>query len=131
MAIQTYGEYLKAVQFSHTTFEAYDRDRLQIDEGVDIPESTKVLEYGREGALWWVFLDYTPPSGTIHNRCRRFLGMILKPDGIHELDPCRYIETERYENVTVSICRCKRCGHQMLEWRRQPNTIVIREEQDE
>lgn len=144
MAIQTYADFLKEVEqvvedHGHCNVELYDRDGLLLGtgEGMDIPETTKVIEavcwemglqlYGK----LWAMLDWTPPPGAVQTRCQRFMGVIFKPDGIHELDPCRYIETEHYENVTVSICRCKRCGHQMLEWRRQPNTIVIREEQDE
>ena len=52
-------------------------------------------------------------------------GFTVKPDGIHELDPCVYEEIETYQNVTVSILRCKRCGHMEVEWRRQDDTIEI------
>ena len=52
----------------------------------------------------------------------------IKPDGRSELDPCLYEEIETYENVTVHILRCVRCGHFEVEWERQENTIDITEE---
>ena len=51
----------------------------------------------------------------------------VKPDGRNELDPCLYQEIETYENVTVHILRCVRCGHIEVEWERQDNTIDITE----
>ena len=51
----------------------------------------------------------------------------IKPDGRNELDPCLYQEMETYENVTVHILRCVRCGHIEVEWERQDNTIDITE----
>lgn len=51
----------------------------------------------------------------------------VKPDGRNELDPCLYQEIETYENVTVHILRCVRCGHVMVEWGRQDNTVDITE----
>lgn len=50
------------------------------------------------------------------------------PDGVklvvggHEVDPCLYEEIEKWENVTVVVNRCKRCGHIELEWYPQENT---------
>jgi hypothetical protein len=49
-------------------------------------------------------------------------GMIIKPDGVNELDPCIYEEVERYANVTISISRCKNCGHIDISWFRQEDT---------
>lgn len=46
----------------------------------------------------------------------------IKPDGVNELDPCIYEEIERYANVTVSVMRCKNCGHIEVTWTRQPDT---------
>ena len=51
----------------------------------------------------------------------------IKPDCAHELAPCLYQEIETYENVTVHILRCVRCGHIEVEWERQDNTIDISE----
>lgn len=51
--------------------------------------------------------------------------VIIKPDGVHELDPCVYEVVEEYQNVTVSVLRCKNCGHIEVEWRRQDDTIEI------
>lgn len=49
----------------------------------------------------------------------------VKPDGVNELDPCVYKELERYINVTVSVRRCKRCGHIDIAWFRQDNTEEV------
>lgn len=49
-------------------------------------------------------------------------GFVIKPDGVHELDPCVYEEVERYCNVTVSIRRCIRCGKTDIVWFVQDNT---------
>ena len=51
----------------------------------------------------------------------------VRPDGRNELDPCLYQEIETYENVTVHILQCVRCGHVMVEWERQDNTNDITE----
>lgn len=48
--------------------------------------------------------------------------VIFKPDGVNELDACEYEEIERHTNVTVSILRCKKCGHISIGWERQDNT---------
>lgn len=34
-------------------------------------------------------------------KCRFPPGVIVKPDGVNELDPCVYEEVECYKNVTV------------------------------
>lgn len=46
-------------------------------------------------------------------------GMVIKPDGINELDPCFYKEVEIIHNVTAHVLVCKRCGHVALEFTRQ------------
>mgnify|MGYP003450816935 CR=1 FL=1 len=56
------------------------------------------------------------------NKCCWPDGMIVKPDGIHELDPCIYEVVEVHHNVTVEVFRCKNCGHVELSWYRQENT---------
>ena len=60
-------------------------------------------------------------------KCEFPSGVEIKPDGVNSLDPCIYEEVERYENVTVSISRCKRCGHVEVSWFRQPDTIKVEE----
>ncbi len=49
-------------------------------------------------------------------------GMTIKPDGINELDPCKYEVTEIHRNVTVEILRCQKCGHMEISWYRQEDT---------
>lgn len=57
-----------------------------------------------------------------------FSDIVIKPDGVNELDPCVYEEIERYANVTVSILRCKKCGHIEIEWFRQEDTEKLETE---
>lgn len=49
-------------------------------------------------------------------------GVSVKPDGVNELDPCPYEETEVWRNVTVHVLRCPICGAQEIVWERQPDT---------
>ena len=63
------------------------------------------------------------PSG--RHRCRFPGGMVMKPDGIHKLDPCTYEAKEIHTNVTVTVSRCTRCGHVEIEWKRQEDTEDI------
>ena len=57
-------------------------------------------------------------------------GVIIKPDGENELDPCVYVEEKYYKNVTVVISRCKYCGAIDIGWLRQENTVEIDENGD-
>lgn len=52
-------------------------------------------------------------------------GLTIKPDGVHDLDPCLYDEIERYGNVTVSIRKCRFCGKIDICWYRQEDTIEL------
>lgn len=52
-------------------------------------------------------------------------GITIKPDGIHELDPCLYEEIATIKNCTVIISRCKRCGHIDVSWKRQEDTEEV------
>ena len=62
-----------------------------------------------------------------HNatKCAFPAGLTIKPDGVHELDPCIYETVEKYANVTVTISRCQKCGHIEISWERQDDTIEI------
>ncbi len=62
-------------------------------------------------------------------KCQFPGGLVIKPDGVNELDPCVYEEVERYRNVTVSVMRCKRCGHVEVSWTRQENTEEVTEDE--
>lgn len=62
------------------------------------------------------------------NKCSWGEGITIKPDGIHELDPCIYEDIEVYRNVTVIVSRCKRCGNIVISWKRQEDTEDITEE---
>lgn len=52
-------------------------------------------------------------------------GIVIKPDGINELDPCLYEEIERWGNVTVSVKRCKICGNIDISWYQQEDTVEL------
>ena len=56
-------------------------------------------------------------------------GITIKPDGVHELDPCIYETTEAYANVTVFVRKCKHCGHIDIAWKRQDDTLELEEEE--
>lgn len=60
------------------------------------------------------------------SKCEFPYEITVKPDGLNELDPCVYEEIEVYKNVTVTISRCRRCGHIDVSWKRQDNTKKVR-----
>lgn len=62
------------------------------------------------------------------DKCQHKGGLVIKPDGVNELDACLYEETETYKNVTVHILKCVRCGHVEIMWERQDNTEKLEEE---
>ena len=64
----------------------------------------------------------------ILGKCHFPDGITIKPDGVHELDPCTYEEVERYGNVTISVMRCKNCGHVEINWYRQEDTVELETE---
>jgi len=57
-------------------------------------------------------------------------GISFRPDGIHELDPCLYELIEEYENVTVQVNRCTKCGHIEITWKKQEDTVCTYTETD-
>lgn len=59
------------------------------------------------------------------SKCEHPGGIIIKPDGVNELDPCIYEDVEKYKNVTVIVSRCIYCGHTEISWVRQEDTEVI------
>lgn len=58
-------------------------------------------------------------------KCKLPDGMTIKPDGIHELDPCIYKTIEVFTNVTVEVRECINCGNIDIVWCRQENTERI------
>lgn len=53
-------------------------------------------------------------------QCRH--DVIIRPDGVHELDPCVYQDTEIHTNCTVIVSRCVRCGKMEVSWVRTEGT---------
>lgn len=58
-------------------------------------------------------------------KCQFPDGVTIKPDGIHELDPCMYELVEIHKNVTVKVYKCVVCGTKDITWALQPNTESI------
>jgi hypothetical protein len=58
-------------------------------------------------------------------KCKFPEGMTIKPDGVHELDPCIYVTEQLLRNVTVMIDKCEKCGHYEITWFRQDNTEEV------
>lgn len=52
-------------------------------------------------------------------------GAVIRPDGVHELDPCVYEDIEKYKNVTVTVSKCKHCGRIDISWQRQDDTVKV------
>lgn len=50
-------------------------------------------------------------------------GISLRPDGVHELSPHKYVKTSELQNVTVEILECENCGDVSVGWKMQENTI--------
>ena len=50
------------------------------------------------------------------NKCASIEGVIIKPDGIHELDPCIYEEIETHYGCMVKVLKCEKCGNIEVEW---------------
>lgn len=56
--------------------------------------------------------------------CTHENGQITSMLGI-PVSPCVYDEIERYENVTVIISKCKKCGEIDIAWKKQENTKKV------
>lgn len=52
-------------------------------------------------------------------------GITIRPDGIHELSPHKYVLEQRLRNVTIEILHCKVCGKVSIGWYRQEDTEEI------
>ena len=52
-------------------------------------------------------------------------GAVIKPNGVDELDPCSYEDIEQYKNVTVTVSKCKNCGHIEFSWEAQDDTVKV------
>lgn len=61
-------------------------------------------------------------------KCSMPDGLVIKPDGVNELDPCLYQTEEVYTNCTVEVSRCKKCGCYNVSWYRTAATEEVPEE---
>ena len=55
-------------------------------------------------------------------KCSFGNGVVVRPNGVDELDPCIYETIEIHRNVDVEILRCRRCGHIDIVWYRTDDT---------
>ena len=46
-------------------------------------------------------------------------------------DGCEYKLVEEWQNVTVEVCKCRKCGAVDITWSKQPNTACVYFEEDE
>lgn len=63
-------------------------------------------------------------------KCQYPEGITIKPNGEDELDACFYELMEKWENVTIEVLRCKRCGHVEILWHLQEDSVNITEEEN-
>ena len=63
------------------------------------------------------------------SKCSFGDGITIKPDGVHELDPCVYEIKEIHRNVTVIVRQCHKCGNVDISWTAQEDTedVVVDE----
>ena len=45
--------------------------------------------------------------------------------GDYDVDLCLYEDIQKIANVTVTVSRCTKCGHIMITWERQENSIEL------
>ena len=61
----------------------------------------------------------------MEHKCCYPNGLVIKPDGQNELDPCIYKDIEMHTNVTVIVSKCINCGHIELSGIRTEETEDI------
>ena len=58
-------------------------------------------------------------------KCRLPGGMVFRPNGKDELDPCPYVLKEIHRNVDVEVSQCPICGAIDIGWHRTEDTEDI------
>lgn len=61
-------------------------------------------------------------------KCTLPEGLVIKPDGVHELAPGLFKTEQVLTNCTVEVLRCKHCGEYELSWYRTAATEEVPEE---
>ena len=61
-------------------------------------------------------------------KCTLPKGLVIKPDGVHELAPGLFETEQVLTNCTVEVLRCKHCGKYELSWYRTAATEEVSEE---
>lgn len=61
-------------------------------------------------------------------KCTLPKGLVIKPDGVHELVPGLFETEQVLTNCTVEVLRCKHCGEYELSWYRTAATEEVPEE---
>ena len=59
------------------------------------------------------------------DKCKFPDGVVVKLDGIHEVEPHAYRLKQKLKNVTVEILECSECGDVSIGWYRQEDTEEI------
>lgn len=71
------------------------------------------------------FYPKNSESASLPRTCSNGYGVIVRPDGVHELSPHAYKLTQRLRNVTVEVLTCETCGDVSVAWYRQEDTEDI------
>ena len=58
-------------------------------------------------------------------KCTLPKGLVIKPDGVHELAPGLFETEQVLTNCTVEVLRCKHCGEYELSWYRTAATEEV------
>lgn len=58
----------------------------------------------------------------MNKKCEWNDSIHVKPDGKNDLDPCAYVETEVWHNVSVQVLTCSVCGNTEVAWFKNENS---------
>lgn len=61
----------------------------------------------------------------MRHKCQFPKGMVIKPDGVNELDACPRNLMQVFKNVTVEVWQCPICGSIDISWKKQDDTETL------
>lgn len=88
-------------------------------------EKAKTSKYIQNPVAWALYQVWK-----IADKSKFDTSIVFKPDGVHELDQCDFVEDAVYKNVTVQILKCKTCGRISIGWMLQNNTEEVESIED-